>query len=121
NTIEPEESLLLQKGIMKVSHGGGIQMRTSDEAYKVLRDWIAGGAKLPDTARCVRLEVNPSSNKTYLVNNGAVSLITTAHFADGKSRDVTRLAAYESSNINVATVNAQGVIVPKSQGETVIL
>lgn len=98
-------------------------MRTSDEAYKVLRDWIAGGAKLdaPDTARCVRLEVNPSSNKTYLVNNGAVSLVTTAYFADGKSRDVTRLAAYESSNINVATVNAQGVVVPKSQGETVIL
>ncbi len=31
---------------MIVAHGGGQQLRKSNDAYEVIRDWIAGGAKL---------------------------------------------------------------------------
>lgn len=123
NLIEPEKSLLLLKPLMKVSHGGGKQLSKEDEAYAILRDWIAGGAASdPDgTARITRLEVSPSEKQIRLVADGGQQLAVTAHFADGKTRDVTHLAAYESSNTSVATVNAQGLVTPHARGEVVVL
>src|SRR5690606_33648560 len=44
NTLDPEQSLLLLKPLMNVSHGGGKQLRKSDVAYSILLDWIATGA-----------------------------------------------------------------------------
>ena len=44
NSLDPEQSLLLLKPLMKVSHGGGKQLHKDDAAYAILRDWIASGA-----------------------------------------------------------------------------
>lgn len=123
NTIDPENSLLLQKPLMKVAHGGGKQIQKSDEAYAVLRDWIAEGAK-PDkegTARCVRLEISPNSKRILARRGGGQQLAATAHFADGSTRDVTHLVAYESSNKEVATVDHYGRVTAMDRGEAVIL
>ena len=49
NVLKPDQSLLLQKPLMKTPHGGGLKLRKSDAAYAVLRDWIAEGRK-PDAA-----------------------------------------------------------------------
>ncbi|AMV34922.1 Bacterial Ig-like domain (group 2) [Pirellula sp. SH-Sr6A] len=123
NTLEPDESLLIKKALMKVSHGGGMQLKKGEAAYRVLHDWIAGGAKLdpPDAARCVKLEVYPNDARTLPLQTGQQKLIVMAHFANGTSRDVTDLVSYESSSSTVATVSKQGIVTPKSQGETVIL
>jgi hypothetical protein len=123
NTMEPEESLLIKKGLMKVSHGGGMQLRKGEAAYRVLHDWIAGGANLdpPDAARCVKLEVYPNDARTLPLQSGKQKLIVMAHFADGTSRDVSELVSYESSSSTIATVSREGIVTPKSQGETVIL
>lgn len=123
NLIEPEKSLLLLKPLMKVAHGGGKQLHKDDEAYAILRDWIAGGAS-PDpagTSRVTRLEVFPSEKQIRMVVDGSQQLAVTAHFADGKRRDVTHLAAYESSNTTVATVNENGLVTPHGRGEVVML
>ncbi|MCA9165793.1 MAG: hypothetical protein KDA62_22555, partial [Planctomycetales bacterium] len=55
NVLEPEQSLLLLKPLMKSPHGGGLQMTKHDPAYAVLRDWIAEGARPdpPGRSRCV--------------------------------------------------------------------
>lgn len=123
NLIEPEKSLLLLKPLMKVAHGGGKQIRKEDEAYAILEDWIAGGAK-PDpagTPRVTKIEVTPSEKQIRLLADGRQQLAVTAHFADGKTRDVTHLAAYESSNTTVATVDAYGLVTPHARGEVVVL
>lgn len=123
NLIEPEKSLLLLKPLMKLQHGGGKQIHKDDEAYAILRDWISSGAK-PDpkgTARVTRLEVSPSEKQVRFVADGAQQLAVTAHFADGKTRDVTHLAAYESSNTEVATVSSSGLVTPHARGEAVVL
>lgn len=122
NRIDPEQSLLLLKPLMKVNHGGGQQIRRDDPAYAILRDWIAEGAKAdpPDVARCDRLEVYPNE-KRILSLNGTQQLSVLAHFTDGSTRDVTHIAAYESSNMTVATVDHAGLISPVSRGESVIL
>lgn len=123
NTLEPDESLLIKKGMMRVSHGGGMQLRKEDEAYRILRDWIAGGAKLdpPAISRCVKLNVYPNDQRTLPIKSGKQQLVVIAEFANGKTRDVTELVSYESSNSAVALVSKHGLVTPKTQGETVIL
>lgn len=123
NTFEPEESLLLAKPLMQVSHGGGKQLHHDDTAYHVLKRWIAEGAKADpaETPRCVGIEIAPGEKRVLALAGGSQQLAVLARFSDGSVRDVTELAAYESSDTSVATVSADGHIVPAGRGETVIL
>lgn len=124
NPIDPEQSLLLLKPMMQVSHGGGKQLRQDDAAYAIFRDWIAEGAQVdpPSVARCVRLEVLPNEKRVLrLEGGGTQQLAAVAHFSDGSSRDVTHLVAYESSRPDVGTVDDNGLVTPLARGETVIL
>ncbi|MEQ1825650.1 MAG: DUF1549 domain-containing protein, partial [Pirellula sp.] len=123
NTIDADLSLLLTKPLMKVAHGGGKQLRTGDAAYGILRDWIAGGAKAdPDgTPRCVRVEVAPEKKRVLRRDLGGQQLAVTAYLSDGTKRDVTQLAAYESSNTSVATIDRAGFVTPHQRGEAAIL
>ena len=123
NPIDPDQSLLLLKPMMKLTHGGGKQLNKEDAAYKILRDWIAEGAKVdpPGTSRCVKLEVYPNQKRVLRWTDGTQQLSAIANFADGKKRDATRLVAYESTNTEVATVDKLGLVTPHGRGETVIL
>ncbi|MFK8111228.1 MAG: DUF1549 domain-containing protein [Rubripirellula sp.] len=123
NTLDPEQSLLLLKPTMKLSHGGGKQLRKSDAAYGILRDWIAGGAGAdPDEIpRVTRLEVYPSRKQILALADGGQQLAVTAHFADGRQRDVTHLVAYETSDTSVATVDVHGFVTPHDRGEVAVL
>jgi hypothetical protein len=123
NTFDPEASLLLAKPLMQVSHGGGKQLHEEDAAYLVLRRWIAEGGRTdpPETPRCVGLELHPDSQRVMALSGGGQQVAVTARFSDGTRRDVTALAAYESSNTSVATINTDGMVTPQTRGETVIL
>ncbi len=123
NSLDPEQSLLLLKPLMKVAHGGGKQLHKGDAAYEILRDWIAGGATADptDTPRVTRLEVYPSQKQVLAVQDGGQQLAVTAHFGDGRQRDVTHLVAYETSDTAVATVDVHGFVTPHDRGEVAIL
>jgi hypothetical protein len=123
NPIAPEQSLLILKPLMKVSHGGGKQLKPTDEAYAILRDWVAEGAKADPagTPRVTRLEVLPSSKRVLRLEGGPQQIAAIAHFSDGTRRDVTHLVAYESSDMSVAKVDASGLVTPMKRGESVIL
>ena len=123
NPLAPDASLLLRKPLMQLPHGGGQQLALDDEAHAVLRGWIAEGAKAdpPQTPRCVRLEVSPAGRQVQRLDDGGRQIVATAHFADGSRRDVTHLAAYESSAPSVAAVEPTGWVLPRRRGEVVIL
>lgn len=123
NTLEADKSLLVTKPLMKVPHGGGMQLRKSDPAYRTLVDWIQQGAPLDpaNQARCVKLEVFPNSQRVLSKDLGTQQIVVLAHFPDGTKRDVTQLCAYESSNTTVATIDVKGKVTPHQKGETVIL
>lgn len=123
NPIDPEQSLLLLKPLMKVSHGGGKQLRRDDAAYSILRDWVASGARADpdDTPRVTKLEVYPKQKQILAVKDGGQQVAVTAHFADGRKRDVTHLVAYETSDTSVATVDFNGFVTPHARGEVAIL
>lgn len=123
NPIDPDQSLLLLKPMMKLTHGGGKQLSKADAAYQILRDWIAEGAKADPmgTARCDRLEVYPNQKRILQRTAGTQQLSARAHFADGTKKDVTRLVAFESTNTEIATVDKSGLVTPHNRGEAVIL
>lgn len=123
NPIDPDASILLKKPLMQVPHGGGKQLALDDEAYAVMRAWIAEGGKVdpPNTPRCVRLEVSPAGRQVQRLAEGGRQIVATAHYADGSHRDVSHLVAYESSAMSVAAVDSHGWVTPKKRGETVIL
>lgn len=123
NPLEAGRSLLLLKPLMKVAHGGGKRIAPTDDAYKILRDWIAGGARPdpPGTPRCESLRVYPSTKRISTVDAGPQQIAVIAQFEDGTRRDVTHLAVYESSDERVATVDGSGSVRPLTRGETVVL
>lgn len=123
NLMEPEKSILLEKPLMIVAHGGGQQLRKSNVAYEVIRDWIASGAKLdpPQTPRITRVEIYPKQRRVLQAPHHRQQLAVIAHFADGTQRDVTQLASYSSSNMNIATVSEGGLVTASQRGEAAIL
>ncbi len=123
NTLEPEQSLLLQKPMMKVPHGGRKQLHVDDVAYKILREWIGEGASSDpaDAPRISHLDVYPAEKKILDVSSGGMQLAVTANYTNGTRRDVTALVSYESSDNNVATVDASGRVTPRDRGEVAIL
>ena len=123
NSLDPEQSLLLQKPTMQLPHGGGLKMRPTDPAYIVLRDWIADGCPLddPEQPRCVKLQVHPSGGRVLRWPAHTQQLVVHAHFSDGSMSDVTPLAVFSNSDTEIATVDETGFVVGHDRGEATIL
>ncbi len=102
---EPEKSLVLRKPLRELKHGGGKLIEADSEAHRVLLGWIRAGAPFrgPKPADLVRIEAEVGR--------------VTAHYSDGSSRDVTRLALLASNDDAIA--DADGTV--KSPGETSIM
>jgi hypothetical protein len=122
NPIEPDASLMLRKGTGKIAHGGGTRLREQDTSYQLLRSWISEGCQTDlDTApKMVRLEVYPESGRILREPFAAQQLLVLAHYSDGSSRDVTKIASYTSSEESVATVGPDGLIDGKDRGEIAV-
>jgi len=122
NPFEPDASLILQKGTGRTPHEGGKRMGTDSLSYRVLRDWVAEGARpdAPNTHALVGLIVTPPARLLDLPSREQ-QLVVRARFADGSTRDVTRLARYGSTDTAVASVDDEGRVVKLKRGETAIL
>jgi hypothetical protein len=123
NVLDPDNSLLLLKPMMKVPHGGGRQLKSTDPAYTILSNWIGEGCKLDDEKqpKCVKIEVYPPSGRVLKRPAHTQQLNVTAHFADGSIRDITPLAVYSSSNEEVASVEVEGLVVSHDRGEVAVV
>ncbi len=121
HTLRLAASLILLKGTQGVPHGGGKRLQASDAAYRVVEDWIAAGCRpdAPGTPRCVSIEVYPR-RRIFHFPARRQQLSVLAHFSDESVRDVTPLAVFSSSDDNVATVNAHGLIEVQTRGEAAV-
>ncbi|MBW3543916.1 MAG: DUF1549 domain-containing protein, partial [Planctomycetes bacterium] len=106
----PERSLLLEKPSGRVAHGGGIRLKPDSDGYRILYRWIASGARraIPGTPELVAVNVEPSER--VLSPGEALQLSVTARYSDGSTRDITRLADYQSNESAIAAVDPQGKI-----------
>ncbi len=104
----PERSLILTKAAGHVPHGGGIRIPVNSEAYALLRGWIAAGVPVGDPAapRVKAVRVEPAER--VLAAHGSQPLRVVATYTDGRERDVTALARFQTNNEAVAVVSAEG-------------
>jgi hypothetical protein len=121
NLASPDDSLMLLKPTGAVPHVGGQVTRPGDPYYRVLRDWIAAGARLDaDTPKVAKLEVFPI-DPTIQQIGGKQQLRVQATYADGRVRDVTREAFLDSGNTEVAKADQPALITSLRRGEAPIL
>lgn len=106
----PESSLLLLKSTGTVPHGGGARMEVGDPNYRVLKRWIAEGAEFgdPEVAKVAHIEVFPTER--MMDQDAEQQLIVTAHYTDGRSEDVTRMAKFEANVTDMADVSETGLV-----------
>jgi hypothetical protein len=122
DTFEPDRSLILLKPTGQIPHEGGVRFRTDSHEYQILRRWIESGAAFDDSQspRLVRLEVTPAS-RVLVEPESRVQLKAEAQFSDGARRDVTDLAVYEQSAVDMAKISTTGLVERQRTGETTVI
>jgi hypothetical protein len=107
---DPANSLLLLKASGAVPHGGGNKLPAGSPQYELVKKWIESGTpRTPaDAPKLTKISVSP----TEIVGTfkQQTPLKVTAHYSDGTTQDVTKLAAYQSNDAGYAAVDADGVI-----------
>jgi hypothetical protein len=115
--VVPEQSLMLLKATASVAHKGGRRFAVGGPEYRLLRDWIAAGAPLPDTnePRVARLEVLPPT-RTLAVGQTQRFLVR-AHYADGTTRDATPQTLFTAGDEQIASITPDGTATAVGPGE----
>ncbi|MEW4486429.1 DUF1549 domain-containing protein [Thalassoglobus sp. JC818] len=119
--LNPAESLILTKPTMKVEHEGGERFRTGSWEYHLIHRWIeAGASKQSQPQELQRLELFPTE---ILFGDGVESaqLRVIAIWRNGDEEDVTPLCRYRINDDSVATVNADGEVTSKGDGDTHVI
>ncbi len=121
NVDDPDASFLLKKPAELTEHEGGKRFEQDSEEYRLLRDWIAAGAPMDPTDTPVLTALTVSPPEAILsAPVREIQLTATATFSDGSSRDVTRWAVYEPSNL-LPKVSRDGLVQAQKTGETTVV
>ena len=129
NLARPGESLLLKKSVGAVPHTGGKRFDQDSEYYATLLEWLQDGAPA-DTALSKgkdSLSLAPVSLAIYpeqAVMEGegtGQQLVAVATYADGSTRDVTKLASFSSNNSGTAEIDREGYVTAGLRGEAFVM
>ena len=104
----PHESLLLNKAIGKVPHGGGIRFSEADEDYRLLLNWIQGGVVRTTDMDPKLLSIEISPEQHSMVAEQQEMLTVTAKYNDGSTRNVTHMCAYQSNEPVIVSIASNG-------------
>lgn len=107
---DPDSSLFLLKASGAVSHGGGKKLPVGSPGYESVKKWIAAGTpRTPaDAPTLTRIAVSPTEFVGQFKQTHPLTV--TAHFSDGTTEEVTKLAAFQSNDAGYAAVDADGVV-----------
>ncbi len=121
NRAAPDSSLMLLKSTGQTPHVGGALIQPGDRTYEIIRKWIAEGVKYdPTSPKVSRIEVFPR-NFVLPLPGMKQQMQVRAFYSDNSSRDVTAEAFLESSNIDAALVEKNGIIQGLRRGEATVL
>jgi hypothetical protein len=118
---DPERSIILLKPTLTMEHGGGERFPVNSREYTILKQWLEDGAPGPNSqdATVSKIEIWPA--KRLMEPGEQQQLIVQADGSDGRSRDATALAQFDSLNDAVAAVSPTGLVMAKGHGETHIM
>ena len=118
----PEASLLVEKAVGAVPHTGGKRFEIESGLASVLIEWIENGtpADPADQATCTSIEMYPK--QAVLDGTGeSQQTVVIATYSNGTVRDVTKLAAFTTSNETAITVSDEGVVTAGERGESFVM
>lgn len=119
--IRPENSLFLLKPTMTVPHGGGRRLTAGSTDWQILTAWVAGGAARPDANAPKVTELRLHPLRRVGVVGLRQQLQVQAVYSDGRVRDVTHWAKYDSMGDAVCRVTTGGVVETIGQGQGPVL
>jgi len=123
DTFDPDLSLILRKPSNGLSHRGGLKLPRKGRSYQILREWIAAGC--PDDAEgfstVESIEVTPDGAPVLTFPEKTQALRVRARFTDGKSRDITHLVKFSSSDEAIAGVSMDGLVTARKRGQVAIM
>ncbi len=121
NLLKPSDSLLLTKPIGDVPHRGGIRIAKGSLSHRILQTWIEQGAKgdLDDKAEIEFVRIFP--DRFVLEPGMSHRLQLVAHYTDGTTRDVTKLAIFNVNTEGVADVTDVGHVTARELGESAVV
>ena len=118
----PEQSLLLLKATGQIPHEGGGRILVDSPQHRTLLAWIQQGAPFdaPSVPRLKEISVEPKQFE--LAPGDRRQLKVTATFSDASTRDVTKLALYQSNEKELVEVDESGgLTAARGRGEAVIV
>ncbi|WP_406700469.1 DUF1549 and DUF1553 domain-containing protein [Singulisphaera sp. Ch08] len=120
NTSRPERSLALRKATGNLDHEGGTRLARGGEGYRIVRDWIAGGALRGAGGSPRSLRVEPAAT-TLPATGQSVPLNVIASFEDGTTEDVTRWAVYTPADPTAVQCSPLGEVTVLRRGRAAIM
>ncbi|MGA2033467.1 MAG: DUF1549 domain-containing protein [Thermoguttaceae bacterium] len=118
--MEPAKSLLLLKVSGNIPHGGAQKIPPGSPEYKMLLSWIEQGAPYSDDKQPKLVSVQVLPREQVVQKGQTQQLSVTAVFSDGTKQDVTRLAAFQSTDAKLASVDADGKLKAEEFGSAAI-
>jgi len=111
DAADSEASLILTMPTDADIHGGGKRFDPAGWEYRVLHNWIQGGATFDgnNVAKLTRLEISPSEIQ-FSTNGEAEQLTVIAVWQDGSREDVTPLVRFTTNDDVIAAVDENGLI-----------
>jgi len=117
---DPDASLILTKPTDAEGHGGGLRFQEDSWQYRLIRNWIAGGAKNFDSQQTLlSLTVTPSEIVTRPQQVDQLQVV--AHWNDGVKEDVTPLVRFRSNDPAIAAVDSRGAVTGLAKGDTHVI
>jgi hypothetical protein len=106
----PDRSLLLEKGIGTVPHGGGARIVADSYNHRIIRRWIEQGMPYgkPEDPEIARIEVFP--RERTLLANSEQQLQVTAFYTDGSTEDVTQIAQFDANDTEMGEISPTGLV-----------
>ena len=122
NLAVPESSLLVEKAVGDVPHGGGKRFEKDSQYHDTLLRWLKAEAPLDEgePPHVTELVIYPPK----AVIEGADTtqqFIARATYSDGSDRDVTDLAVFLTSNDNSAPIDNSGLVTAAARGEAFVM
>lgn len=121
SALTPAESLLLTKARGDAAHEGGMRLTRGSLSDTILTRWVREGtpSDLSDTGRVVRVRLVPDVLVLKPGQRHRLQLL--ADYADGTTRDVTRLGMFAANNDLYAKANDDGLVSGGLPGETAVI
>ena len=121
NFLDVDRSLFLLKPTMQVPHGGGKRLDKDSVDYQILAAWLKNGAPAPqkDAAKVTAIRVTP--RRRICTPKDSQQLRVEATYSDGRTRDVTAWAKFDTLDDAVVQITPEGLASTSGRGQAAVM